>query len=62
VLDPDDGDLLPARLVDQGAYIRDDRVALVIPADDAVLDVDDDECRVRPILERGHGVLSLSAG
>ena len=55
MLDPDDGDLLPPRLLDEAADVRDDRVALVRPLDDAVLHVDDEECGVRPVLECGHG-------
>jgi hypothetical protein len=51
VLDPDDGNLLPPRPLDQAADVRDDRVALVSSLDDAVLDVDDEECGVRPVLE-----------
>jgi len=54
VLDPDDGDPFLPRLLDKAADIRDDRVALVRPADDAVLHVDDKECGVRPVLECGH--------
>ena len=41
MLDPDDGDPFPARLVDEAGDVRDDRVALVSRPDDAFLDVDD---------------------
>src|SRR5262249_62239234 len=41
VLDPDNGDPFPPRLLDKAADVRDDRVALVSPFDDAVLHVDD---------------------
>jgi hypothetical protein len=63
VLDPDNGDPFPPRLLDKAADVRDDRVALVSPLDDAVLRVDDEECGVRPVLERGHGLplLTLSS-
>ena len=54
VLDPDDGDLLPPCLLDEAADVRDDRVSLVGALDDAVLDVDDEEGGVRPVLECGH--------
>jgi hypothetical protein len=40
------------------ADVRNDRVALVSPFEDAVLRVDDEECGVRPVLERGHCCLS----
>jgi len=56
VLDPDNGDPFPSRLLDKAADVRDDRVALVSPLDDAVLHVDDEECGVRPVLECGHGL------
>jgi hypothetical protein len=42
VLDPDNGDPFPPRLLDKAADVRDDRVALVSPRDDAVLRVDDE--------------------
>jgi hypothetical protein len=57
----DDGDLLPPRLVDKAADVRDDRVTFVIPVDDAVLHVDDEQCRVRPVLECGHVLPRCSA-
>ena len=62
VLDPDDGDPFPPRLLDKAADVRDDRVALVSPLDDAVLHVDDEECGVRPVLECGHGLPFLTLG
>ena len=54
VLDPDDGNPFPPRLLDKAADVRDDRVALVSPLDDAGLHVDDQECGVGPVLECGH--------
>jgi hypothetical protein len=54
VLDPDNGDVFPARLLDEAADVRDDRVAFVRSCNDAVLDIDDEECGVRPVLECGH--------
>jgi hypothetical protein len=42
VLDPDNGDPFQPRLGDKAADVRDDRVALVGPLDDAVLYVDDE--------------------
>jgi hypothetical protein len=62
VLDPDNGDLFPPRLVDKAADVRDDRVALVRSLDDAILHVDDQERGVRPILECGHGSSSHTPG
>jgi hypothetical protein len=59
VLDPDNGDPFPSRLLDKAADVRDDRVALVRPPDDAVLYVDDEQCGVRPIQECGHGLSLL---
>src|SRR5207237_9095206 len=60
VLHPDDGDPFPPRLLDKAADVRDDRVALVSPLDDAVLHVDDEECGVRPVLECSHGLPLLT--
>jgi hypothetical protein len=54
VLDPDNGDPFPPRLLDKAADVRDNGVALVRPLDDAVLHVDDQECGVRPVLKCGH--------
>src|SRR6476659_3556027 len=62
VLDPDDGDLLPASLLDEAADVCDDCVSLVRALDDAVLNVDDEEGGVRPILECGHGCRLSDAG
>jgi hypothetical protein len=41
-------------LLDEAADVRQDRVALVTPLEDAVLHVDDQEGSVRPVLECGH--------
>jgi hypothetical protein len=60
VLDPDDGDPFPARLLDQAADVGDDRVTLVSPPDNAVLHVDDEERGVRPVLQCGHGLPLLA--
>ena len=62
VLDPDDGHVLPPRLVDQAGDVADDHVAFVRTGDDAVLHVDDEEGGVRPVLERGHGLTSFTLG
>jgi hypothetical protein len=62
VLDPDDGDPFPPRLLDKAADVCDHRVALVSPLDDAVLHVDDEERGVRPVLECGHGLPLLTRG
>ena len=56
MLYPDHGDPLPPRLLDEAAYICDDRVALVSPRDDAVLHVNDDEGGVRSLLECRHSL------
>jgi hypothetical protein len=48
------------RLLDKAADVRDDRVALRSPLDDAVLHIDDEECGVRPVLECGHGLPLLT--
>ena len=58
VLHPDHGHPLPPRPLDKAADIRDDRVALVSPLEGGVLHVDDQECSVRPVLKRGHGLPS----
>ena len=62
VLDPNDGDPFAARLLDKAADARDDRVALVSPLDNAVLHVDDEKCRVWPVLECGHGPPLVTLG
>jgi hypothetical protein len=62
VLEPDNGNPLSPRLLDKAADIRDHHVALVGPLDDAVLHVDDHECSVRPVIERGHGLPLLTLG
>ena len=54
VLDPDHGDMLPTRLAHEGAHVRKHRITLVCPFHDAVLQVDDEERRVRTALECGH--------
>jgi hypothetical protein len=43
VLDPDDRDTLLARPVDKGPDVGDDGIALICVANDALLDVDDEE-------------------
>jgi hypothetical protein len=58
VLDPNDRYLLPSSSVDQRGDVGDDRVDLVVPPDDVVLQVDDETCGVRSVLQCGHGVLS----
>lgn len=62
MLDPDNGCPFPPCLLNKVADVRDDRVALVRPLDDAVLHVNDDECGVRPVLECGHGLPLLTLG
>src|SRR6185312_5024827 len=62
MLDPDNGDLFPPRLLDQAADVRDNRVALVSAPDDTVLHVDDEECGVRPVLQCGHSLPLLTPG
>jgi hypothetical protein len=42
--------------------VRDHRVALMGPGDDAFLHVYDEERGVRPVLERGHGLPFLAWG
>src|SRR5581483_5375988 len=54
VLHPDDGNLLPPGLLDEAPDVRDDRVAVVCLRHDAVLDVDDEQGGVRPVVERAH--------
>ena len=51
VLDPDDGDPFPPRLLDKAADVRDNRGALVRPRDDALLHVDDEERGGPAVLE-----------
>src|SRR5207244_1720117 len=60
MLDPDDGNPFPPRLLNKAADVRDDRVALGSPLDDAVLHVDDEECGVRAVLKCGHGLPLLT--
>ena len=55
VLNPDHGHPLPPRPLAKAADIRDDGVALVGPLEGGVLDINDEECGVRPVLKRGHG-------
>jgi hypothetical protein len=55
VLDPDNRDPFPPRLRSKAADLRDDLVAFVGSADDAVLYVDDEERGLRPVLECGDG-------
>ena len=55
MLHPHDRNVGRARLVDDGADIRDDRVALVRLAHNAVLDVDHEQCGVRTVFECRHG-------
>ena len=57
VLHPDHRHLLRPGLVDEGADVGDDPVALVRLAHDAVLHVDDEQRGPRPTGESGHGVL-----
>lgn len=54
MLDPHDGDLLPPRLRDEGADVRDDGVALVGSLDDALLHVDHEQRGVGAMVERRH--------
>jgi len=55
MLDPDNRNALLSCLLDQGADVRDDGIALMRSADNSVLHVDDDERGPRPVLECGHG-------
>jgi hypothetical protein len=61
MLDPDNGDPFPPRLLDEAADVGDNLVALHCSLDDAVLHVDDEEGGVRPVLESAHG-FPLDAG
>lgn len=54
MLDPDDGNPLPARLADQAADVGDDGIALMGAGDDAVLDIDDEKRCVWTVLERAQ--------
>ncbi|BBC34087.1 hypothetical protein SGFS_053810 [Streptomyces graminofaciens] len=54
VLYPDDGDLFPPRLFDQGRHVRNDGVALMGLGDDALLYIDDEKRGVRPVFESGQ--------
>jgi hypothetical protein len=53
MLDPDDADSLPPRLLDEVADMGDDCVAFVSSLDHAVLHVDDKKRGVRPVLKSG---------
>ena len=59
MLDPDHGNLFPPGFLDEAADVRNDRVAVVISRDDALLDVDDEEGGVRAVLECAHGLPSF---
>jgi hypothetical protein len=50
VLDPNHRDSVAPRPFDQAADVRDDRIAIVSARDDALLDIDDEECCVRAVL------------
>ena len=60
VLDPDNGNAFPPRLLDKTPDVRDDCVTLVSPRDDAALHVDDEERCFTPILECRHGLPLLA--
>jgi mannose-6-phosphate isomerase-like protein (cupin superfamily) len=62
VLHPDHGHALSPRPLDEGADIRDDRVALVSSLEGGVLYVDDDECGVRTVRKRGHRLPRFAYG
>ena len=49
VLHPDHGHVLPACPLDQGADVRDHAGSVVSLCHHPVLDVDDEECGVRPV-------------
>jgi hypothetical protein len=55
-LHPDDGNPFPPRFLDKAVDVRDDGAALVSSLNDAVLHIDDEECGVRPVLERTHNL------
>src|SRR5271155_1142026 len=55
MLNPHDGGPCASRLLDEAPDIRNDGVALVSSPDNAILHVDDEECCVRTVLQRGHG-------
>jgi hypothetical protein len=46
-------------LLDEAPDVRDDCVALMSQLDDSVLYVDDEECGIRTVRERGHGLAGL---
>ena len=54
VLDPHNRNRFPASRLDDYCDVRNDRIALVRRRDNADLDVDNQQCGIRPILERGH--------
>ncbi len=56
MLHPDHRYVFAARLLDETADVRDDRVASRRALDDAVLHVDDEERCVRPVIECGHAL------
>jgi hypothetical protein len=61
MLDPDNRDMFPPRLLDKAADVRHNRIALVIPGHDAVLDIDDEQRGGWPVGESGHGLPFLAA-
>jgi hypothetical protein len=54
MLHPDNGDTLLPCPLHEAADVRDDGVASMGALDDAGLDIDDQECGVRSVLECGH--------
>jgi len=55
VLHPQDRDVLGAGLLDQGRDVGDDLVAMGGSRHNPVLDIDDQQRRVRPVGQRRHG-------
>jgi hypothetical protein len=61
MLDPDNRDMLPPRLLDKAADVRHDRFALVTVGHGGVLDIDDEQRGGWPVAESGHGLPFLAA-
>jgi hypothetical protein len=61
MLDPDNRDMFPPRLLDKAADVRHDRIALVTPVHGGVLDIDDEQRGGWPVAESCHGLPFLAA-
>jgi hypothetical protein len=59
MLNPDDRNSVPPCLLNQDVNVRYNRSPRMSSRHDTVLHVDDEECGVWPVVERGHKVAYL---